>query len=160
MSPDVEEISHRVDTLERGHSEIKTSLTSFEKSIMQVSVSLEKHYQDDKEMVQTMRNIDDKLNLIKVGMSDNKLTSFKAIQDELTPLYKLCRQVTTDLEKYKVDEAKAHSLLAEKVEKRLQYQVTVIVVVCWALAGILYNNMNEAVKSNTDRIHISHTINK
>ena len=159
MSPEAE-MEHRVENIERDLLKVHDRHTSFEKTLMQINLSLESHYNDDKEMVQTMRNIDDKLNLLTVGMSDSKLDAFEALQDKLTPLYNICRKLETDLEKYKVDESKAHNLLAEKVERRIQYQATAVVLACWALAGIIYTDMHDDIKINTSKTHTHVAANK
>ena len=161
-------MENRLNQLEVSHSDISKSLQEITVSVERLSgivaltnSKVESHIRDEKNYEQTIRNIDENVTALRVDLAKTPAETKNIIENKLAPLWESVRKHDGELQEFKVLATKEHSDVGEKVERKIQKQASVLVVVCWALIAIIYQEVREDLKTQAaliNKIHPQHLI--
>lgn len=145
----------RLKSLEEKQDSTKIILDSLVKSQAKIELAfntlasdLKANHEDAKQHEQTLRNLDESLKALTLQLERSKLDGYKEINTAMHPVYNMLRKVESDISLGKTDQEKRHNITATKVERRVQYQATAVVVICWTLLGVIYKNIKDDVDAN------------
>lgn len=119
-----------------------------DKMLTELSVRLEAHYNEEKKYDQTLRNIDDNVNTIKVQMASEPLKRNERIVEAVKPIQYDIHALETEFHEYKLEAGQERVVCADKVKSELRTELKSHAAVLWiglliagGLAGVIYSQI-------------------
>ncbi len=150
-------MENRVEALEKGQKDIKKSIDGLNSAFIRLEQMFNSRMDSEDDMLQTLRNLDDSMNKIRLEISDMKMDNYKVLRAELSPAFELGRNNKAAIADFKLEEEAKHTVTVDKVERRIQKQAAALTIVCWALILLIYQDIREDATSNTEKQEIHST---